>query len=220
MRRLDGNQALYVRLLSIFLETYRDAVPEMRQALADGQVEEAHRKAHTLKGVAGNISAKLLAERAFELEQAIRNGRTSGLESLFAGLEDRLTAARAAAEEFMKATGRRTPESDAFEQDSDPLEIPVPDSVQDPPESGEPPLDTTAIAEREKISRFIKKLFLNLWEHDPVGSEDSLTALIPLMHTPEEKLCLEVVNSRLTDYDFEGAGQALQDLARKADIAL
>ena len=58
LRRVAGNQKLYLKLLRQFIEQQGPAVGQITAALAQGDDTLAERLAHTLKGVAGNIGAK------------------------------------------------------------------------------------------------------------------------------------------------------------------
>ena len=73
LERLDGNTALYHSLLSAFHRDYATANDRMRTLLAGKRkddIENAAILAHTIKGLAGNISAIRLFDAAAVLEQA------------------------------------------------------------------------------------------------------------------------------------------------------
>ncbi|MCX6928081.1 MAG: Hpt domain-containing protein [Verrucomicrobia bacterium] len=72
LRRVAGNQKLYLKLLRQFIEQQGPAVGQITAALAQGDASLAERLAHTLKGVAGNIGAKPVQAAAGELEKLIR----------------------------------------------------------------------------------------------------------------------------------------------------
>ncbi len=72
--RLMGDGALFARVLARFRKEYRHAADGIRHALAAGDVQQAQRLAHTLKGAAGMIEAVPLREEARALEQALRYG--------------------------------------------------------------------------------------------------------------------------------------------------
>ena len=88
LARLGGNRKLLARLLAEFGKTQASAVTAIRSALGHGAVEEATRHAHTLKGVAGNLSADRLAAAAAAVEATLRNGGGPGFEPLLADLDD------------------------------------------------------------------------------------------------------------------------------------
>ena len=79
LNRLGGNSGLLLKLLRDFSE-HQSAVPgEIRWALENGEPERARLKAHTLKGIAGNLSASHIAEAARLLEDALQCGDSSGV---------------------------------------------------------------------------------------------------------------------------------------------
>jgi polar amino acid transport system substrate-binding protein len=71
LERIGGNRQLFLKLLSDFAANHRDAVEIIQQRLASGNREDARRELHTLKGVAGNIGARILHQEAGNLEQAL-----------------------------------------------------------------------------------------------------------------------------------------------------
>ncbi len=75
VRRVGGNLALHLKLLAQFAAGHADTAAQISALLAAGDRTAAEQAAHSIKGVAGNIGAGLLAEAASELEAAIRNGQ-------------------------------------------------------------------------------------------------------------------------------------------------
>ncbi|MET0094248.1 MAG: response regulator, partial [Sedimenticola sp.] len=80
LRRVGGNQALYVRLLLKFRQSQAGFGTGMRAALAAGDMESARRAAHTLKGVSGNIGAVELYRSSQELERLIKHNDREAIE--------------------------------------------------------------------------------------------------------------------------------------------
>lgn len=74
LTRLMENKNLYRKLLQRFESEYNDYDEQIKRAVASGDVEEATRMAHTLKGLAGNLGADSLAEASRLLEKALREG--------------------------------------------------------------------------------------------------------------------------------------------------
>jgi two-component system sensor histidine kinase/response regulator len=77
VRRVGGDRALYRRLLLQFREHSGGAADDIRDALAAGDRVRAKAGAHTLKGVAGTLSARELQAAAQALESALRRGAAS-----------------------------------------------------------------------------------------------------------------------------------------------
>ncbi len=74
LKRLGGNARLYRKLLVQFVEFYKDMGSSYRKVVENGELDEATRIAHTLKGLAASIGADQLAESAKSLELAHRAG--------------------------------------------------------------------------------------------------------------------------------------------------
>ena len=72
LRRLRGSTAFYLRLVGTFAKDFAQADQEIRQAMEVGDLAKAEHLAHTLKGVAGNLSAVALAHATAPLETALR----------------------------------------------------------------------------------------------------------------------------------------------------
>jgi two-component system sensor histidine kinase/response regulator len=98
LRRTGGNRQRYESLLNRFADSQAEAVQEIRNALAAGDIPVAERTAHSLKGAAGNLGATALAEEAAKAEIAVKSGQSIGpaLDSLEAALRDTVKAIRQA----------------------------------------------------------------------------------------------------------------------------
>jgi two-component system sensor histidine kinase/response regulator len=101
LRRVGGNDKLYVKLLRQFASQQGDAIGQIRAALATNDVESATRLAHTLKGVAGNLGAVGVQDAAAAVETALRSGypadaTSHALEQLAVVLDPFLARLRAA----------------------------------------------------------------------------------------------------------------------------
>ncbi|CAE6488957.1 unnamed protein product, partial [Rhizoctonia solani] len=72
LRRVGGKRAIVTRMLALFVREYRGFGDRLASALAAGDYDGARRMAHTLKGVAGNLSAEALFEAARRLETLLK----------------------------------------------------------------------------------------------------------------------------------------------------
>jgi two-component system, sensor histidine kinase and response regulator len=97
LARTNGKPKLLRKMLREFHQQYTHAAIDLRAQLNAGQVEEAHRLAHSLKGVAATLEARELAEAAAALGQALREDRVEGLSELISTLEEALDLAIVAA---------------------------------------------------------------------------------------------------------------------------
>jgi HPt (histidine-containing phosphotransfer) domain-containing protein len=93
LRHVAGNTSLYVQLLDRFRGTQRDAGSAIRADFEAGRRMEAASRAHTLRGVAGNIGARELQTLAQAVEEGLtmassdRSRLASGVRALEAAVE-------------------------------------------------------------------------------------------------------------------------------------
>ena len=77
LTRTLGNRPFYLQMLARFRDGQRDAVAQIRQALAEqNDKQTAERIAHTLKGVAGQLGVMAVNETAAQVEGKIRRGES------------------------------------------------------------------------------------------------------------------------------------------------
>ena len=77
LKRLQGNQELYKKLLLNFGGSYSNATHDIRQALDLADYENAHQLVHSLKGVAANLAAGRLLEATVEMEKLVKHANTN-----------------------------------------------------------------------------------------------------------------------------------------------
>ncbi|MYN10972.1 Hpt domain-containing protein [Pseudoduganella aquatica] len=95
LERLMGDTSLYRKLLLRFRKDHEQAVAQLRQLLADGELAAAQRKAHSLKGAAGMVGAQELHHLAGVTEAGlVASGAAphAGLDVLQAALSSLLCA--------------------------------------------------------------------------------------------------------------------------------
>ena len=90
LTRVGGNRKLYRKLLSKFRRNHGDVANDIRNALDVDDPETAARRAHTVKGVVGNIGAERLHLAAADLEAAIRQALTENIPGLLDTFSDAL----------------------------------------------------------------------------------------------------------------------------------
>ncbi len=73
--RLGGNERLLLSVAAEFARDYAGTGQRLERLLRVGELEEARRLAHTIKGVAGNLAAEPLASAARGLETVLASGR-------------------------------------------------------------------------------------------------------------------------------------------------
>lgn len=76
------NEGMICKFTLMFLND--DSYPKLEQALKEGNVKEAFRAAHTLKGVCQNLGFTNLYQPAYELTEVLRAGTLEGSGEWFA----------------------------------------------------------------------------------------------------------------------------------------
>lgn len=92
LRRVGGDRALLLRLLSDFAQSHANFSTELADRLSHGQPHEAASMLHTFKGVTSNLGMSALSETVRSLESEVRAGQQPSLEAL----SDQINAARKA----------------------------------------------------------------------------------------------------------------------------
>ena len=90
LERVAGNRALYRKLLLKVRRGQAAAVEEIREAMASDDIETAHRIAHTVKGVAGNIGADALQAAASAVDAAFKNSDNAAVDAALPCLQEEL----------------------------------------------------------------------------------------------------------------------------------
>ncbi len=90
LTRTDNDPDLYLRLLTIFKQDYKDWFAKIQTALLSGDIDQARGLVHNIKGVSGNIGASHLFETAGELEAALESGEDNLYQDLCKSFENEL----------------------------------------------------------------------------------------------------------------------------------
>jgi two-component system sensor histidine kinase/response regulator len=78
LERVEGDQELLTEMIHLFQEDAPNLVAAMRDALQRGDMAVLERSAHSLKGAAGNLSAKATTTAAQQLEKDAKNKDATG----------------------------------------------------------------------------------------------------------------------------------------------
>ncbi len=117
VKRLSGNRKLYRKLLIDFSASYSSLPQDIGKAIKESSADTALRLAHTLKGVAGNISAYDIQNIASNLENAISQNAKEEYE----GLLSRLGEAFKSFNELIKGLKETTKAADSNTDEKPPL---------------------------------------------------------------------------------------------------
>jgi len=109
LKRLGGNRAMYARLLRNFARDQAGVVDQVRQALAKGGQKEAQALLHALTGVAGNLGADEVHQKAQALEAMVKNNDSDNLERAISGLDQALRPLVKALSSSLEPTPKAAP---------------------------------------------------------------------------------------------------------------
>jgi two-component system, sensor histidine kinase and response regulator len=98
----DGDPELLIDLINLFLGDGPAKVQSVLHGLACQDLEQVERAAHSLKGSAGNLGARLLQDTCEQLQLAARGHRFNEVRQLAPTLEAGFADARAALEALRK----------------------------------------------------------------------------------------------------------------------
>jgi two-component system, sensor histidine kinase and response regulator len=100
-----GSLALLKKMLPRLGEQYADSPSRLRQLLAAGELYEAERLAHSLKGVAGTLEARDVYQIAQKLEDQLHSGHTA-IEDLLSELNSALKEAVASIHSWLEGNNQ------------------------------------------------------------------------------------------------------------------
>ncbi len=98
LKRLTGDRRLARTVIGGFLEDIPRQLAALGLRLASGDAVAAWRLAHTIKGAAATVNGQALQNAALELEQAVKAGDVTAMESCYAELERQYHAVKNAME--------------------------------------------------------------------------------------------------------------------------
>ncbi|MBL7205710.1 MAG: response regulator [Desulfobacteraceae bacterium] len=87
------NPEVYAKALSGFSRDYGNAAVELSRFINEDDMDSAHRIAHALKGVAGNLSVTEVADAAIHIDAALREKRIDDVKELLSTLAAALDTA-------------------------------------------------------------------------------------------------------------------------------
>ncbi len=100
--RVQEDVELLLELFDIFQEDFQVKLPQLEAAYSTGHSEEIRNLAHSIKGAAGNISARQIYQTCLTIEKKGAEGDGGGLADALAGLKDQFKLFIEAADIFRK----------------------------------------------------------------------------------------------------------------------
>jgi signal transduction histidine kinase/DNA-binding response OmpR family regulator len=194
LARVGGNAALLRKLLRRFAETQAGAVARIAAALEAGDGPGALRIAHTLKGLAGNIGAPNMAERAALVEALLKQG---GGDALPRALDEMAQELRS----LCARIGAALPAGPAAAGEPDALDGAAPE------------------VDRDALALELRQLEAMLAELDPAaaglaeGLEERLRAL-------GQGAAAATLLRRVAEFEFDTALEPLREIAAALGVTL
>jgi two-component system, sensor histidine kinase and response regulator len=96
LKRTNGKRPLLRKLIINFGVTFAAVVPTLRNQIAAALLDDARRLAHTLKGAAGTLEIRAVADAAGQTENALAAGNLADIDGLLDQLEQAIRPALAA----------------------------------------------------------------------------------------------------------------------------
>jgi two-component system sensor histidine kinase/response regulator len=192
LKRVGGNEKLYRKLLIQFLDTNRESVNEIREALKIKDQTLAVRLAHTVKGVAATLGANALAQVAGELEKALQSEETGELSNLLEQFESHLNQVMQSVENFQANIKEKPERSERSDQS---------------------PVDSAV------VSPIIKELF-DLMETDLGEARSRLEDLAGHLANSDLGEQFKMLESQMDLFDIPDALDTLKAIANELNLSL
>jgi CheY-like chemotaxis protein/HPt (histidine-containing phosphotransfer) domain-containing protein len=93
LKRMGGDYDFYIEMLQDFVNEFQEAILEIKEVIADNDINKADRLAHTLKGAAGNLSITEVQQEALKLEMAFKEKNLDLASELIDTVEEKLNTA-------------------------------------------------------------------------------------------------------------------------------
>jgi HPt (histidine-containing phosphotransfer) domain-containing protein len=90
VQRLDGDEEIAREVAAAFVESSRELLQQLDNAMSEGKADAVRLYAHSIKGAAANIGADAAAAKAAIIEDAGRDGQLDLAKQVMPGLQQRL----------------------------------------------------------------------------------------------------------------------------------
>jgi polar amino acid transport system substrate-binding protein len=216
LRRLGGNRKLYRTLLENFSNGNAATPGRIKEALDGSHMDIALFHAHTLKGVAGNLSLKDIQKSAAELEAMIPEEQPNMCQPVLAELERALQAFTRMMDALNRqdnadADTRGNADRDAGDNDGANASKPVPYLKQ---QVGLGERDGQSSFSVEKAEELIWELTQLVWD-DNVDAAGAMENLQLILKGPDYADQLAIIAGFIRSYDFDAAKAPLSEMAEK-----
>jgi CheY-like chemotaxis protein len=197
LHQLMGKRYLLENVMRSFRQDHYNAPEVLKQLLDSDQLATAHRRVHSIKGIAGTIGAKILQKTAQELETAIKNKMLTRFDQLL--------------ESFRKNIH---PVMERIDQI-------LPSNVL--PENEDPLISNKISAQLDALEKNMSHLYALLVECDSEANDacdQCLPALEYLTLNTKDRSLLDQLKNCLKNYSFDDATFVLEEIGKKLGLKI
>ena len=195
LRRLGGNRELFLKILGEFSRDFAGYPQEIRDALERHEMDLAHQQAHTLKGLAGNISAGDLQAAASEVEKAISEEVLENIDTLLGNVEKALNQVLESVRTLHEREENRQ----------------KPDIVK---------AEESFAQSMDKIEPMLNDLAEFLRKRDPVKTEEYMNSVKKYFTASAHYKQIMTLENQINRFDFKAAFKTLMGIAESIKIPL
>ena len=193
LRRLGGNKKLYAKLLNDFLQDHINDIVHIEKAKQLQNWDEAERRAHTLKGLGGNLGMIRLQEVARELEAVCKSKTNQAYDQIIEQLQEELDEISNGLWAHLAASGNAAVET-TTEQSGSPIT-------------------------NEEATPYLVSLAKQLAESSFEADKAFETAQ-PFLNHFGVKEDVQQLEKQINGFDFEGALSSLETICTSHGISL
>lgn len=87
LKRMMNKNSLLNKIATLYVKNTTNTIDLLKKSIEDNDQKNIRDLSHTIKGVAANIGAEILAKRAFQIEQAAKSGELNPIPDIFDALQ-------------------------------------------------------------------------------------------------------------------------------------
>ncbi|MFC1848915.1 two-component regulator propeller domain-containing protein [candidate division CSSED10-310 bacterium] len=207
LRRIGANKELYLKLLTEFCRDFADSDADIKSALKNQDLTSAQQLIHTLKGVAGNISANELYDTAQALEKEIHEGNMAHSDTYLQRLKNSLHIVLNSINKLQSETesGPETEKMSSKEKDS----LPAQSELSSPHDE----------IQSANLTALLNQLHDLLHKNNP-KAENAWISLKDYLDKSQYREEIKQMDRSINIYDFKNGQKILTQLAVNMGVSL
>jgi len=197
LQQLMGKRYLLENVMNAFRKDHFNASDVIKQLIDSDQLATAHRRAHSLKGLAGTIGAKMIQGSAQELETAIKNKMFSRFDQLLKSLQNNIDPVIERIDQILPAN---------LSQETD-----------------DPSISHEISVQLDALEKNMSNLYALLADCDSEANDacdQCLPALEYLTQNTNDRPLLDQLKNCLKNYLFDDAAFVLEEISEKLGLKI